>query len=94
MQWTHHVVQSGQLLAFGCLADDDRAVEQIGVVGMDGLAGLQHHVVGDVDRHRDGAHPCELDAAGEPARTGSTRIDPGDGEQQTAGKLSDCSSTG
>ena len=66
MQGTHHVVEGGQLFALSRLAYDNRSVEELRIVGMDGLTGFQHHVVGDVDCQRDGAHPGELHAAGEP----------------------------
>ncbi len=64
MKRPHHIIQGRQLLPFGRLAYDDDAVEQIRVVGMDRLTGLQHHVVGDIDCQRYRAHTRQLDAAG------------------------------
>ncbi len=84
---SHDVVQGGQLLAFGGLADENRSVERVLVVGVDRLAGLQHDVVGDVDGQRDGPHPGQLNPAGQPAGAGPGRVDPGHGQchEQRAG---------
>src|SRR4029453_9150823 len=78
---TPYILQSRQLLSFGCLPHHDGAIEEIRVVGMDRLTRLQHHVVGDVDCQRDRSHTRQLDAAGEPAWTRPTRMNPGDCER-------------
>ena len=80
MQGTHHVVEGGQLFPLSRLAYDNRSVEELRIVGVNGLTGFQHHVVGDVDCQRDGAHPGELHAASEPPWARPIGIDPGDGE--------------
>ena len=50
VQGTLHAVQGHQLLAGHRAAHHDFALNLIGIVEVQGLTGLQHHVVGDVDR--------------------------------------------
>ena len=50
------VVEGAQPLAGPGPAHDDRAGQPVGVVGVQRLAELEHHVVGDVDGQRDRAH--------------------------------------
>ena len=94
VQRADHVVEGGQLLPFDRLADHDRAVEPVGVVGVDRLPGLQHHVVGDVDGQRDRPHPGQLDPAGQPARARPAGSIPVTVSATKSGQASDCSSTG
>src|SRR4029450_12527831 len=56
-------------------ADDDRAVEQAIVVGVQRLALLEHHVVGDVDDGGGRADGAALGALTAPCRRGRLRID-------------------
>ena len=74
----HDVVERGQLLPRLGLPDHDRPVQLVGVVGVQGLPGLEHHVVGDVDGQRDGAHPGQLHPARQPARAGPVGVEAGD----------------
>ena len=60
------VVEGGDLLAGLGAADDDVALKLGPVVGVVGLAELEHDVVADVDGERDRAHAGLLDAAGHP----------------------------
>ena len=77
-----------ELLARVRLPYDDRAGEPLRVVGVQGLTGLQHHVVGDVHGQRDRPHPGELHPARQPARAGPGGVDAGhrDGDEQRAGR--------
>jgi hypothetical protein len=68
-------VQQRQRLAVTREADDDVALEQPVVVRVQRLAQLEHHVVGDVDDGRDGAHPRALDALLHPRRRRRARVD-------------------
>ncbi len=60
-------VEGAELLALGRAADDDLAAAEEGVIeGVDGVAELEHHEVGDVDDVVDGADPEALQAVFEP----------------------------
>lgn len=61
-------VEGGDLLALRGAADTDGAFDAGAVVGVQRLAELQHHVVGDVDGERDRAHPGLLQPARHPQR--------------------------
>ena len=83
------VVQGDDLLPRYRLSHPDRAGELAGVVGVQRLPGLQHHVVGDIDGQRDGAHPGHGEPARHPARGGPGGVDAGDGErdEERAGRI-------
>ena len=68
VQRAHDVVERGDGLARLRLAHHDRALQGVGVVAVVGLAGLEHHVVGDVDAQRDRAHATRGQALLHPAR--------------------------
>ena len=70
-------VEGREPLALARTSYDDRAAQLVGVVAVDRPAGLEHHVVGDVDGEGDRPHP----GSGEPpdddvrrrARSGRSR---------------------
>ncbi len=62
------VVEGGELLALAGTAHGDGADELLGVVGVQRLAQVEHHVVGDVDDQGDRTHAGEGEAACHPAR--------------------------
>ena len=72
------VVERGDLLAGLGPADDDVAMQLGAVVGVVGLAELEHDVVAHVDGERDRAHAGLLDAAGHPGGSRTGRVEPGD----------------
>lgn len=57
------------------LAHHDGAQQLVGVVGVQRLAGLEHHIVGDVDRQADGAHATGLQAVAHPRRSRGEGVD-------------------
>ena len=68
MQGTLHAVQGHQLLTGHRAAHHDFALNLIGIVEVQGLTGLQHHVVGDVDGQRQRAHTGQTQTRGHPGR--------------------------
>ena len=56
-------VEQQQLFALLGPADDDMALNVIRVEGVGGLAGGQHHIVGDIHQRIDGPHPRTPQAA-------------------------------
>src|SRR5699024_3689969 len=55
--------------------DRDGRLEGAQVVGVEGLAEVEHDVVGDVDREGDGAHSCLDQAPFHPVGGGRIRVD-------------------
>ena len=51
------VVKGAQLLTLTCLAHDDGSGDLVGVVGVQGLSGLEHDVIRHVDSKADRTHP-------------------------------------
>ncbi len=85
-------VEGGQALARLGPADRDRAGHALLVVGVQRLAHLQHHVVGDVDSERDRADARLLQPALEPDRGLGGRVDADHGaghEAVAAGRVVD-----
>ena len=68
VEGTLDVVEGRQPLAGARTAHDDRALEGGEVEGVQRLAEAEHHVVRDVDRQRDRAHPGLGEAHRHPAR--------------------------
>ena len=62
----HLAVEQRQLLAAARKADDDVALEQRVVVGVQRLALLEHDVIGDVDHRGNRADPRALQASPHP----------------------------
>ena len=69
------------------LTNDDRPAHLVGVVGVEGLAGLQHDVVGDIDGQADRTHSRPGDAIGDEAWGWCVRIQTGhrQGDELAAG---------
>ena len=82
-----HLVEGDEGLALGPAPADEQAParQAVEVVGVVGLAQLEHDVVGDVDHVADGPHPGHGEAPGQP---GGRRADgdPGDGGAGEAGR--------
>ncbi len=74
-----NVVESRQGLPGPRPADPDRTGELRAVVAVDRVAQLEHDVIGDVDRQRDGAHPALPQAPSHPRRRLRSRIEAGHG---------------
>ena len=73
-------VEGGDLLPLGGEPHPDRSLQFGGVVGVQRLPGLEHHVVGDVHRKGNGTHPAgPQPVRHEPGRRGD-RIEALDGE--------------
>ena len=72
---TVDVVERGEGLAEARTPHHDRPGQPRGVVGVQRLAQLQHHVVGDVDDQRDRPHPGREQAALHPPRRRRLRVD-------------------
>jgi hypothetical protein len=71
-------VERGDRLALAGHADDDApAAEEVEVEGVQGLAPLEHHIVGDVDDIGDGAHSGLGQALRHPARRWGDGHSPG-----------------
>ena len=68
-------VEGGQPLTVARTSYDDRAAHLVGVVAVDGATGLEHDVVGDVDRQRDRPHPGGGDPLGDEVRRGRVRVE-------------------
>ena len=68
VQGTLHAVQGHQLLTGHRAAHHDFALNLIGIVEVQGLTGLQHHVVGDIDGQRQRAHTGQTQTRGHPGR--------------------------
>jgi hypothetical protein len=62
------VVEGLKLLPRACAPHDDRALQLAEVERVQRLAGLEHHIVGDVDRERHGAHAAHRQPAAHPVR--------------------------
>ncbi len=77
---THDIVQRCHQLVDLGVPDDDRPGEPVAIEAMDGLTGLQHHVVGDVDGQRDRPHSGQLNPPRHPPRAGSVGLDAGHGQ--------------
>ena len=73
-----HVVEGGQRLARLRPPHHDGPGQPRRVVGVQRLAQLEHHVVGDVDDQRDGAHPGPEQPPLHPPRRRRRRVDPVD----------------
>ena len=73
-----HVVEGGERLARLRPPHHDGPGQPRRVVGVQRLAQLQHHVVGDVDDQRDGAHPGPEEPPLHPPRRRRRRVDPVD----------------
>ena len=86
-------VEGRELLALARPAYDDRALQPVGVVAVDRAAGLEHHVVGDVDGERDGSHPGRGDALDHEVRRRGRRVEavdpPGHEHRASLGVLDD-----
>lgn len=85
-------VERGELLALLGAAHPDRPVDAGAVVGVQRLAELQHHIVGDVDGERDRAHPGLLQPALQPdrgTRLGLQADDGARGEPVAADRVGD-----
>ncbi|GAA3071608.1 hypothetical protein GCM10020000_65310 [Streptomyces olivoverticillatus] len=85
-------VEGGELLAGLGAADADGALDARAVVGVQRLAQLEHHVVGDVHGERDRAHARLLQAALEPDRGARLGVEAGDragGEAVAGGRVGD-----
>ncbi len=70
-----------------------RALQAGVVIGVQGLAEFEHHVVGDIHQRADRADATALDAPLHPRRRLSTRIDPLDhpaAETRTGGRRVEC----
>jgi hypothetical protein len=72
-------VQGRQALAVAGAAYDQRPLKAVAVVAVDRPTGLQHHVVGDIDRQRDRPHPGRGDPLGDEVRRRGGRVEAGDG---------------
>ncbi len=68
------LVEQQQLLARLGQAHMDRTRKLRVVEGVQRLAQLEHHVVGDIDERRDGTHAAALDALLHPVGRGCLRI--------------------
>ena len=75
VEGTVDVVERGQPLARPRPAHDDRALEGGEVERVQRLAQAEHHVVRDVDRQRDRAHPGLGEAHRHPPRGGGGDVD-------------------
>ena len=69
-------VQGDEPLGSISAAHDDAALQRVGVEGVQGVAELQHHVVGDVDREADGSHAGQHEPPLQPGRGGSGGVEP------------------
>ena len=58
LQGAADAVEGGDLLPLGGEPHPDRSLQFGGVVGVQRLPGLEHHVVGDVHRKGNGTHPA------------------------------------
>ena len=74
------LIERGEFFAVSGVAYDDNRVgravrlgEQMVVEGVQRLAGLEHHVVGDVDNVVDAANADPLECVAQPARAGANR---------------------
>jgi hypothetical protein len=61
-------VKGAQNLTGRCPPHDDRAVQAVGVIGVQRLPELEHHVVGDVHCQRNRTHPGQVHAPLQPFR--------------------------
>ena len=79
-----HVVEGLQGLAGVRPPDGERTGQLRTVEGVQGLAELQHHVVGDVHGQGDRAHPARDERTAHPLRARGVGIQPGDRAQHEA----------
>jgi len=77
VEGANDAVQGGELLPRFGRADLQAALQQRPVVTVQRLAGLEHHVVGHVDRERDGPHAAGPQPVGDECRSGRGRIEAG-----------------
>ncbi len=71
-------VEGLQLLAPRGTAHDEPAADLVQIVAVDGLAQLEHHVVGDVDHQRNRPDAGEHQARDHPGGSRAGRVDPAD----------------
>ena len=84
------IVKQPQRFASGCAPDID-VTSQPGVVKrVQRLAQLEHHIVGDVDHHRDAAQARALDAATHPRRRGRGGVHVGEHTPQIDRAVAGC----
>ena len=76
IQGAGHVVQGGELLPHPGPAGADPTRERAQVERVQRLPEQHHHVVGDVDGQRDGAHAQLGEPRGHPRRRGRRGVDP------------------
>ncbi len=76
MEFSGDVVERGQPLTRACAPDADPSGQLGPVESVQGLPGLQHHVVGDVHGKRDGAHSALPQPMHHPVRCRGARIEP------------------
>ena len=75
MQGSGGFVQSDQ--GFACVrpAHGNAAVQGVEIIGVRGLAQLEHHVVGDVNRQRDGTHAGQSQTRNHPRWSRRVHVD-------------------